>query len=145
MHLKLHISISFIPSWTIHGGLISVQNPSQSTWKVNSLVSHAILESQLSNSRKNVFIWPERTLGSLYLKDLVNLTCLKNGDLSLKDCVFLLWKIAGFFYFERLLILSFWKNKQSFKIKEPAIFHSENTQSFIERTLQSLVWSFRNN
>ena len=36
----------------------------------------------------NELISPERTLGSFYSKDFVNLTCLKNGDLSLKDCVF---------------------------------------------------------
>ena len=69
------------------------------------------------------------------MKDLGNLTCLKNGVLSMKDCVLFQWKIAGFFNFERLRNLSERKIMQSFgKLKNPAIFHTKNTQSFIERT-----------
>ena len=67
-----------------------------------------------------VFIWPERTLGSFNLKDLVNLSCLKNGLISIKDCVLYEWKIAGFFYFERLFnsfILLTRKIDQIFQIK----------------------------
>ena len=47
--------------------------------------------------------------------------------LCMKDC--------RFFNFERLRNLSERKIMQSFgKLKNPAIFHTKNTQSFIERT-----------
>ena len=48
-------------------------------------------------------------------------------------------RLQDSFILKDCLILSFWKNKQSFKIKEPAIFHSYNTQSLIERSQQSFV------
>ena len=57
-----------------------------------------------------VIIWPKRTLGSFNLKDLVNLSCLKNGFISIKDCVLYEWKIAGSF------ILKDWKNQAFFSV-----------------------------
>ena len=48
-------------------------------------------------------------------------------------------RLQDSFILKDCLILSFWKNKQSFKIKEPAIFHSYNTQSLIERS-QHYFW-----
>ena len=62
-------------------------------------------------------------------KIFVNLSRLKNGILSMKDCVLFLWKIAGFFNFERLRNLSYERLRNLSKLK--------NLQSFIE-TIRNL-------
>ena len=74
-------------------------------------------------------LWKNETFFSI--ERYCNLSCLKNGLLYSKDCDFFHIKIAGFYNFERLPN-SFWrKNRQSFKIIEPAIFIWKKSQSLL--------------